>query len=77
MLGFVACEVERIRFVLLVLLKPFGFLLSNPGFFAEVLLLPPAELGFAEYGLLLPCAAVFLFAGLFVQTLSWCPRFWQ
>ena len=37
MLGFVACEVERICFVLLVLLKPFGFLLSNPGFFAEVL----------------------------------------
>jgi len=36
MLGFVACEVERIRFVLLVLLKPFGFLLSSPGVFAEV-----------------------------------------
>ena len=33
-------------------------------------LLPPAELGFAECCLLLPCAAVFLFAGLLVQALS-------
>ena len=46
------------------------FLAVQASLLRYVLLLPPAELGFAECCLLLPCAAGFLFAGLLVQALS-------
>ena len=41
------------------------------------LLLPPAELVFAEYCLLLPCAAGFMFAGVLLHSFSRCPHLVQ